>query len=376
MASTPTYPDWYEGHEIDLVSSAIVHLRSIFPEASIHPSSVEAALLESLSVVIGPTAVTLQGVQGRVVDHLMTFYGLERYPGYPAEGKARFTVSPSVGQVTIPAGTVLRHYLSDNSGLLEYRTVSDTVILTSETLVGEATIEATTTGTEHNGLPVGSTLDVIDYHMYLERVEVSEAPRGGEGPESDVSWRQRSMALLSRQVSTLVVPDNFMNAALSRPEVGRATVLDQYNPDTPTVKAPGHVSVAVTDSEGLPLTPREKPELEEWLEDQALASLEIHVVDPTYTDINPAVVVEAKPGETLSVVQAGVEAALRQWLNPATWEWWKDITPYDFVSTIDDVPGVDRVVTVPGRIVLNGSAPLPRLGTMTVTVNESSRGGA
>ena len=373
MATTPTYGEWYEGHEVDLVTNGIRHLRSVFPEASLHPSSIEATLLESQAVELGPTTIALQTVHGRVVDRLMSLYRLERYPGYAAEGKARFKVSEVTEMITIPAGTILRHYPADGSALLEYRTVDQLVILPSESLVGEVTIEATTLGTEHNGLPVGATLNLVDYFLAVDTVEVSESPRNGEGPESEASWRERSIALLSRQVSTLVVPDNVTNAALSRPEVGRAFVLNLYNPATPAVSAPGHVSVAVTDSDGLPLTPREKPALQDWLQDQALASLQVHVVDPTYTTVNPTIEVEAARDATLDTVRRAVEDTITQWINPATWEWWPEITPYDVVAAIDDVPGVARVITVPQTITLGGAAPLPKLGTVTVQVNESTR---
>lgn len=373
MATTPTYGEWWEGQEVDMVGNAIRHLRTVFPEASLHPSSIEAALLESQAVEVGPATIALQTVQGRVIDNLMGLYRLERFPGYAAEGKARFTVSEVTDMVTIPAGTILRHYPEDSTALLEYRTVDQLVILPSESLVGEVTIEATTLGVEHNGLPVGATLNLVDYFLAVDNVTVSESPRNGEGPESNESWRERSVALLSRQVSTLVVPDNFENAALSRPEVGRATVLDLYNPATPTVSAPGHVSVAVTDSDGLPLTPREKPTLQDWLQDQALASLQVHVVDPTYTTVNPTVEVEAVRDATLDTVRRAVETTITQWINPATWAWWPEITPYDFVAAIDDVPGVARIITVPQTITLGGVAPLPKLGTVTVQVNESTR---
>lgn len=373
MVATPTYGDWWEGHEIDLVSPAIDHLRSIFPEASLHPSSIEAALLESFAVMLGPTAVSLQNVRNQVVDRLMDLYGLERHMGYAAEGKARFKVSEVTEIVEVPAGTILRYYPVDGAALLEYRTIDRLVILPNESLVGEVAIEATTKGVEHNGLPVGSELALVDYMLAVDSVQVSESPRNGEGPESEESWRRRSVSLLARQNSTLTLKDNFLNAALSRPEVGRAFVLDLFNPAAPSTSAPGHVSVAVTDSDGLPLTPREKPVLQNWLQDQALASLQVHVIDPTYTTINPTVVVEAEKDATLSTVEAAVGDALRAWINPRTWNWWDTIGEYDFVSALDDVPGVARIIAVPQDIKLAGNAPLPKLGTVTVQVNEYSR---
>ena len=377
MAATYDYDQWIMGQEVNIAQNAVAHLKTMLPEASVSPASTEATLIETLSIMVGPIMAAHQVLPSRVVDHLMTLYGLERYPGYRAEGKVRVTVNPTATEVKLPAGTVLRHYLASSNELREYRTVEDLLILPAESITGEVRVEATTVGTEHNGLPVGAGLDPVDaYFIDIDRFEISETPRGGEGPETNESWWERSRAQLERQVSTLVVPDQFRSAALTRGEVNRAYVLDLYNPAAPTVEAPGHVTLAVTDSEGLPLTPSERPALEKWLQDQAMASLQVHVIDATYTTINPTVVVEATPGATLSVVEAAVRDQLARWLSPTTWEWWPEITPYDYVSALDDVSGVARVITVPSKVTLTGKAPLPKLGAMTVTVNPSTRGGA
>ena len=377
MAATYDYDQWIMGQEVNITQNAVAHLKTMLPEASVSPASTEATLIETLAIMVGPIMAAHQVLPSRVVDHLMTLYGLERYPGYRAEGKVRVTVNPTAAEVRLPSGTVLRHYLASSNELREYRTVEDLLILPAESITGEVRVEATTVGTEHNGLPVGASLDAVDaYFIDVDRFEISETPRGGEGPESNESWWERSRAQLERQVSTLVVPDQFRSAALTRGEVNRAYVLDLYNPAAPTVEAPGHVTLAVTDSEGLPLTPRERTDLEAWLQDQAMASLQVHVIDATYTTINPTVVVEATPGATLSVVEAAVREQLARWLSPTTWEWWPEITPYDYVSALDDVAGVARVITVPSKVTLTGKAPLPKLGTVTVTVNPSTRGGA
>lgn len=377
MAATYNYDQWIMGQEINITQNAVAHLKTMLPEASVSPASTEATLIETLSIMVGPIMAAHQVLPSRVVDHLMTLYGLERYPGYRAEGKVRVTVNPTATEVKLPAGTVLRHYLASSNELREYRTVEDLLILPAESITGEVRVEATSVGTEHNGLPVGASLDAVDsYFIDVDRFEISDTPRGGEGPESNESWWERSRAQLERQVSTLVVPDQFRSAALTRGEVNRAYVLNLYNPAAPTVEAPGHVTLAVTDSEGLPLTPRERPELEKWLQDQAMASLQVHVIDATYTTINPTVIVEATPGATLSVVETAVREQLARWLSPVTWAWWPEITPYDYVSALDDVAGVARVITVPAKTTLTGVAPLPKLGTITVQVKPSTRGGA
>ena len=240
MAATYDYDQWIMGQEVNIAQNAVAHLKTMLPEASISPASTEAHLIESLSIMVGPIMAAHQVLPSRVVDHLMTLYGLERYPGYRAEGKVRVTVNPTATEVKLPTGTVLRHYLASSNELREYRTVEDLLILPAESITGEVRVEATTVGTEHNGLPVGASLDAVDsYFIDIDRFEISETPRGGEGPESNESWWERSRAQLERQVSTLVVPDQFRSAALTRGEVNRAYVLDRTIPPPPLWRHPG-----------------------------------------------------------------------------------------------------------------------------------------
>ena len=112
MAATYNYDQWIMGQEVNIAQNAVAHLKTMLPEASVAPASTEAHLIETLSIMVGPLMAAHQVLPSRVVDHLMTLYGLERYPGYRAEGKVRVTVNPTATEVKLPTGTVLRHYLS------------------------------------------------------------------------------------------------------------------------------------------------------------------------------------------------------------------------------------------------------------------------
>lgn len=374
MAATesPQFPEWVPGVEIDHVSAARTHLTSIFPEASLNPSSPEMTLIEALAVVIGPVALAYQNAPAALTEYLMGLYGLFRYEGRMASGKVRFFVSTQSDFVQIPSGTLLRYYASDEAGTLEFRTTETVTIVTSESLEGTAYIEATEMGTTHNGLPVGTPLDMVGHHLQIESVAVSETTRGGEGVESDESFDQRAMAMLSRQTNALVYPDNFEDAVLTREEVGRAFTVNNYDATDSTTKV-GHVTVAVTDTTGNPLPEADRDEIEDWLQAQALASLVVHTADPTYTTVNLTATVEAVAGANTADVQAAVKAELDARLDPAKWNWWKDITVADVITWIDDVPGVARVISVPAGATLTGAAPLPRPGSHTITVNTSTR---
>lgn len=99
MAATYDYDQWIMGQEVNISQNAVAHLKTMLPEASVSPASTEAHLIESLSIMVGPIMAAHQVLPSRVVDHLMTLYGLERYPGYRAEGKVRVTVNPTASEV-------------------------------------------------------------------------------------------------------------------------------------------------------------------------------------------------------------------------------------------------------------------------------------
>lgn len=380
--NSPSYEQWVPGIEIDHVGAARAHLASTLPEASLSPASVEMTVLEAMAVMLGPVAMAYQAAPAAVMEHVMAYYGLTRTPGQPAKGRARFRASASAPRVEIPQGTVLRYFLNDQAGVLEFKTTEPLTILTADSVVGEAHIEATEIGTSHNGVPVGARLDTTDYFMDIEYVNVSVRTRFGEDRESNASFEERALAMLARQSTALNHADQFGSAALTRPEVGRVQVVDNWNPNLgtpvngvrPGGRAVGHVTVAVTGIDGSPLLEPDREALQVWLQEMALASLAIHVVAPNYSFVDIEVTVEATAAANLAAVQAAVTDELARRLNPLTWDWWPTISALDIASWVDDVPGVARVVAVPSNgFTLPGIAPLPQRRSLVVNVDKFSR---
>ncbi|MGC8170035.1 hypothetical protein, partial [Salmonella enterica] len=75
---------------------------------------------------------------------------------------------------------------------------------------------------------------------FLEHVQLDTPTAGGRDVESDAAFQARASAMLGRLVSTLVLPDHFQQAAVELPEVGRARVIDVYDPTDPEAgESPG-----------------------------------------------------------------------------------------------------------------------------------------
>jgi len=358
------------GDEEDLVEAAVAYAQNALPEWTPRAGNVEVVLLEALALELGLEVMALREAPGVVLEQLLELYGVRRDPGAPASGVARFTVSGSRPLVEIPAGARLRAQVPSTGESYDFLTTGRLEINTVEGLSAEVRVVAEESGREANRLPAGSALSVVDNLPQVESVLFAEGTIGGRSPEDDGQLYSRGAAVLARQVSTLVLPTHFELASLATAGVGRAHVLDLYDPAAPTVETPGHVTVAVADLDGQPLLEQAARDLEFDLEQQALASLTIHVVSPTYTDLDLEVTVQSTPRVDAQLVAQRVEARLREWLAPSRWGWGSSVEQFQIVSTVGAVDGVDFVVEAPATIDLAGDAPLPRLEAVTVNVQE------
>lgn len=359
------------GGEPDLVSAAIQHAQVALPGWTPRESSTEVVLIESLALIIGVEALSLQSVGSTVVEQLMGLYGVTRHNGFHAEGQVRFQVASSAPMHTIPSGTRLRYTLEESDETIDFLTVEPIDITTSETLFGTAHIEADEPGIEGNGIPEGAVLDLVDPLSFVDQVTVSRQTFGGEVEETDESFQTRAAAVLSRMNSTLVTPANFTAATMSDPRVARALTLDLYDPaGTPKSPVAGHVTIAVVGSDGTALPADTLEGIQATLERQALASLQLHIIQPTITTTDITCTVVRGGGHTQDEVTAQVEAGLGEWLNPKNWDWSPRILQNAIIGKLYELPGVAAVVSVNATIDLPGDAPLPKLGTVAVTFDE------
>ncbi|QWY81937.1 baseplate J protein [Arthrobacter phage Sicarius2] len=358
------------GTESDLVEAGVTQLQSLMPEWEPRVGNTEVMLMQSLALMLGPEIMAVQLLGDRVIEGVMNLYGVTRSAGAQATSRVRFTVTNSNPTQIIPADTRVRLVVSSTGETVDLLTVEELSIITSESLTGEVNVVAERAGEEANGVPAGTPVSIVGSLPFVDVSELALPVSGGSGEESDGSFYARAASTLARQVSTLVQGSQFEYAALARPEVGRAKAFDLYDPAQPNnASAYGHVTVAVADQQGNAVSAAAMTEIQNWLTSQALASLLVHVIAPTYTTVNLPVTVKAAVGQSAADVQASVDAALRAYVNPVTWPWESQITQYGLISVVGNAAGVREVQSVPATIALAGKAPLPKIGSITVTVN-------
>lgn len=352
--------------------------------------SPETEFAEAVAIVIA-TAVALvqddertsyEGFGTRILD-------APRLSAQVASATATWTFHQA-GSYVIPDGSEAVFDLPDGTPVA-FATVGD-VAVTGATEATGVPMVALEPGEEPNGV-AGAARD-FDALPFVSGVTLTQAASGGRELEDRDSYLDR-VARYARRVKVVpITVDDYADTALDHASVARAVavrLLDLTNPP-PAGQDPssaGHVSVFIADDAGNALSSTVKLAVGDLMlgEDRPLA-VTVHVGDPQYTDLTPAVSIRLDVGADQAIVTAAVQAALQDAYNPATYALddtaagrWRapsstaerTITHYDIAHIARNVDGVAAVsaATINGTssVQLDGWAPLPRLtGPPQVTV--------
>ena len=359
----------YDKTAAELVDAAVLAAQTVLPEASFPDGSIEMTLLESLSLIVAELVYGINRIPGAVLESLLTIlYGIARSSGVAPTATVTFTAGAS--GASIPANTLVQLGMGD--ALVIFATNTE-LTLVAGTGSGTVAVTGTTLTDTVNGRAVGTPLTVVSATTGVTGASLATAVAGGAGPEDANAYLDRASNRLARLTDTLVVPAHFTAYALEQPGVYRAVVIDAYLPPsgTPGTNA-GHVTVAVLSSSGAVLSAGAKTALETAMDAKALASLAVHVIDPTITAVPVTATVKALTGYTTAAVQASCVAALQGFLSPLTWTWGSTLRRNDLIALLENVPGVDYVTaghpTAPAAdVALAGVAPLASAGVLTIT---------
>lgn len=363
----------YDADPQDLVDRALLDLEAKLPDVDLGAGNVETVMLEAVALAAAEVVYAINRIPSAVIDLLMGFTGAERSSGAPATGTVTFTVS-GTGGATIPAGTEASAVTAEDV-VFSVTTDDDLIIPVGQT-TGDVAVTATDPGTDPNGVPAATRLDLVNPIVVVDDVSLATPMGGGTDPEADAEWMARAVARIARFTDLYVRPVHFQSAALDHAGVLRARAVDTWDPALNAGAggtSAGHVTVAVAGTGGLALSTALKAEVAADLTDHASADLAVHVVNATVTTVNVAVTVAALPGATTPDVQAAVEAEVRAYLDPDAWPWAGTVRRNELIAAADRAEGVDYVVTVATPAAdqaLTGLAPLAKAGTVTVTVNQ------
>jgi len=300
-----------------------------------------------------------------------------------ASGTVTFALTDAVGHV-IPAGTQIA---IDDVG---FETALDLTIPAGQS-AGQTVVQAIDTGTAANAL-TGTTVQLISpAYTWVDSVTLDAPTGGGDDGEDPNAYADRITDELPTLSPKAILIGDFEALARRNPLVGRALALNRYDPGPPVSdEADGHVTVAVHDVNGEPLSALTRADIAAELEANRVLNLVVHVVDPTYTSVDVAFTATAYPGYSPDVVRDAALTAIDEFLNPASWgrapttavaiDWIEETTlrRNDVIGVLYDVDGLRHVLSLELAIAgetlgtddveLAAPAALPRIGSVDGTV--------
>lgn len=360
----------------ELYEEGVRAIQALAPEGWV-PSPAEEWLLVATARMAAQVAV----LTGQVPLAIFTVYGervlaVPALDATPAVATVHFQLNDTAGHV-ISAGTEL--VVEDNG----FRTLLDLVVPPDEDAGMTAAI-AIEPGAQANGLSGTVTLANPTY-AFVETVTLDAPTGGGTDGEDALGYADRLADELPTLSPKAILISDFEALARRNPLVGRALALDNYNPATPGDEAEGHVTVAVHDPDGEPLPSLVRAEIAEQLAGNRVLNLFVHVIDPTYTTVDVAFVIDVMPGWEPAAVIASAGGEVAAFLAPARWgrraqgdrtAWVPEATlhRFDLMGVLYAVEGVRHVVGLQlaragdtlgtDDIDIDGAAALPRPGTI------------
>lgn len=361
----------------EIIAAAVAQLELNVPELTLREGHMETVLLESVALEVAELIVALNRLPGAVVETIIQLVGVTRDYGAEPTATATVVAGDTVGH-TVPAGT--RVWLPLPSGdavtfLVETDAGGDEPAIP----VGGTTVDVSLIGAQYtaaaNGMPIGTVLELADPVPWIDTITLATAVADGRDAETDDAWRDRGVTRLSRLSDALVTPGHFESAALEDSSVGRALVIDVWDgAGGAPGDDPGHVTVAVLGADGTLLSAPAKAALEAGMEDRAVATLDVHVIDATIDPVDIAVTVTVLDGYEPDLVEDAVTSALDAYLNPLAWRSGDTVRLYEVIALVDRVEGVDHVLTVlingvAANFALSSAAALPDADVLTVTIS-------
>lgn len=370
--SLPDDPD-------DLTDEILQSLVANQPGFVAKEGHLEVSLLEVVARVISETRYLFN----KVPESIFRYFGdsilnLPPVPGAAATAFTDWTMIDNAGY-TIPVGTQVAYRIAGDK-LRIFETTEEHEVSPGDTQALNVLIRSIEEGEADNDLGT-SGLELIDSLAYVSALAAVAATSGGVDPETDDDYLSRlsdEMKLLSPR---FVLAQDAAVLARRVAGVHRALGVDNYDPVGETYGNEKMITVVVVGEDGLALSSGVKTDVEDYLESLRELNFVVHVVDPSYTEIDVDFQVRVLSGFLTSDVTTRVTAALTEYLSPEVWAGgqedppvWRtnsDVVRYlEVAEVINRVDGVDyietlTVNTLTADVDMVDVGSLPTVGTIT-----------
>lgn len=383
-----------------LVTRAVEQLQAQYPNWQPNPASPEYRMFLAFAAICAEIIVLAFDVP----EAIIRFVGEVVYQTPPVAATAATATSTwealdNLGYA-IPVGTVV--LVTPESGSpVAFEVTEEAEVKAGETKtgVGAVKLRAIEPGTEGN-IPGAAQAAPNELLTWVKGVTLATAPAGGEEEETTEAYTKRITELAKLVKPQPILPEDFANyVRLLVPGIQRCVAIDllELKPheghayggnEVESEEAERCVTIVPLTAAGIP--PPEAALREAWerLQGAREGTFEAFVGVPTSHTIEVKVVGKFFKGYTEAVVKAGVESALKELLDPASWgipatgdltSWVnkKTLRYQDVGTVLNNVAGFNYYTTLEvnkgtADVALSGIVPIVAAGTLTIELTEGT----
>jgi len=318
-----------------------------------------------------------------------TVYGIPPGDPTPAATTATWTsrTAAPVGGLELPGGTTIA--VEAPQGLVGFEVVDDHVLAEGNTTLPAIAVQALEDGAAANGAT--GTVQMDSPLAWVLSVVLDDPASGGSDGQTEDQHLETIRRRIEGQSNAPIVPRDWELLAMETPSCERCLVLDLWDEETQLGDQERTVSLFPVDAAGEALTGPEQDAIRARGEERRELNWVVRVADPTYTEVDVEITVARTDGtvEPTALATAVQTAVASGPVSPgnfglplegdrASWRPRTFLRRYEVAVAADNVRGCDYVVQVnlaaagdtplDADLALDGSAPLVRPGTVTVTV--------
>lgn len=351
----------YDDNAVTSLNDILTQAKGLLPGWIPRAGQIETVLAEAIAYRSSELSNAINRLPNATAEVLLQLFGVTRSNGTKATATLEITFSDSdVVSRSLPAGTEFLYYSAINS--VSYTFTLDADFTLSGTKVGTAAVTAKGVGSGYNFSADDQNLVILSNAAYFESATFSVSPSGGRDPETDEQYFNRGMALLASYTSALTTANQIQAyVSATKSYANRVAVYDRRryrDRDVTGISYTTHDGYALIAAAGVVSDPAlaatevqvassNLSDLYDSINARVPTGVSVDVMTAELAEVDVEVTCAIKDGYVSTQVRTAIENAIKNYLDPNTWDWSQQfVRRSEMVALVDGVEGVDYVSDV------------------------------
>ena len=345
----------YDDDPVAVLNSILATARGVLPNWTPEAGQIEVALSEAIAVRSSQVAAAINRVPSATTEVLLQLFGLVRSNGTKATALVDIVFD---GPGFLPAGT--EFLFVDATQRVSYIFVlDDDLAFASAGTATDVAVSAQQVGSAYNLSAQNQFLNILTNIASFGSAVFASSPSGGRDAETDDEYFTRGATLLASYTTALTTASQIkFYTASTKTYANRVEVYNRrrYRDRDTTVSSFGYhdgavlvavadkVSTATAAESQLPVSTSNLSDLYDSLVERTPSGLHVDVMSAELAEVHVDVDVVLKSGYNPTSVTSAIQTALKDYLNPNTWDWQlQKVRRNEIIALVDAVDGVDYV---------------------------------